>query len=264
MTFSFKKWMESEAKDFGEYDLQKKYDHYNALLFGGELPTIPIEFAKLKSVGGVVHCSVVMDPHNMPNPRLVRMGIQDKYHGAKIKEGTHRMQISNLFKKSEQGLDAILIHEMIHVYFNHTGQFSEQHGTKFAKMARALGDKVGFEIPLTDNIQKLGLTDETKMKSIGVHLLTKKDGSYSVALMSDKNMQASLPGLIERWTHMVKYNYAVKAQCFITSSTKWNELANIYPLQRRTPEKLGYYTIKDTEALKDLVENGQLLSSIPA
>ena len=263
MTFSFKKWMESEAADFAEYNLQKKYDHYNALLFGGELPTIPIEFAKLKSMGGVVHCVVVMDPQNMPNPRLVRMGLQDKYQGAKIEEGTHRMQISNVFKKSEQGLDAILIHEMIHVYFNHTGQFGEQHGMKFSKMARVLGEKVGFEIPLTDNIEKLGLADDIKLKPVGVHLLTKKDG-YSIALMSDKNMQANLEGLIARWTDMVKYNYALKAQCFIINSVKWTGMANTYPLQRRQPKDLGYYPLKDTEALQELLEKGQLLSSIPA
>lgn len=262
MNFSFKQWVESTAVDFAQYDLQKKYDHYNALLFNNELPQIPIEYANTKA-GGIVHCKVVMDPHNMPNARLIRMGIQDRYHGGKIKEGSHYMQISKVFKKSEQGLDAIMIHEMIHVYFNTQKLFGENHGMKFAKMARALGQKVGFEIPLTDNVERFGLGDESKLKSIGVLMLTKKEGTIYIALMTDKNMISSLSDLVARWTDMVKYNYAFKAEMYTVASVKWTELAHRYPLQRRKPIDLGFYALKDPDAIADLHTNGKLLASVP-
>ncbi len=260
MKLNFKNWFES-AIDFGQYDLQKKYDYYNELLFGGELPKIPIEYANLKA-GGIVRCKVVMDPNNMPNPMAVRMGIQDKYHGAKIVDGTHRMQISKIFKKSEQGLDAILIHEMLHVYFNVNGQFGEQHGIKFSKMAKAIGEKVGFEIPLTDNIERHGLADDIKIKSIGVQINYKKDGNKSIALMSEKTMTAMLEALVARWRQMIDYSYAVKSEFYIIKSSKWTELAHSYPLQRRAPKDLSYYILKDESALDDLKKNGKLLATV--
>jgi len=47
---NFKQWIKRTAVNFEEYDLQKKYDHYNIMLFRGELPKIPISYANLKDM----------------------------------------------------------------------------------------------------------------------------------------------------------------------------------------------------------------------
>lgn len=265
--FSFKKWIESTepkqatAIDFAEYDLQKKYAHYNQLLFGGELPEIPITFAKLKGIGGVVHFKVVMDPRNLPHPMLVRRKLQDKYHGGKILPGSLRMEISNTFKKSEAGLDAILVHEMIHVYFAAKGNLSEDHGVKFIRMARELSVKAGFEVPLTDKADKLGLTDESKLKTVGIQINYRKDGTHTVCVMNPKTIEANLPLLIKRWQGMSSYSYS-RCEFYMATTAKGTGLAMTYPIQRKAPMDLTYYRLQDLSVIEDMKANAKLLAVV--
>lgn len=267
MKLSFRQWLESdeEAVDFSAYDLQKKYDHYNQLLFGGELPQIPIKWATLKGVGGEVRIKVKGIP---PNPRMVRAGLVDKYHGMEVVPGSHMMLISNLFKKSERGLDAIMIHEMIHVYFNHIGKLGEQHGIAFLRMARQLSEKVGFEVPLTDNVEKFGLADDAKLKQVGVQIIYRKDDTMSVAMFPANGLVAFLPALLERWRGMIRpemhWNYGKRTDFYTIASKKWTELGSRYPLQRKKRAMdVAYYNFKDMEALEDLKANGKLLATVP-
>lgn len=262
MTISFRKWLETAA-DFEQYDLQKRYDHFNALLFDNTLPKIPISYANIRA-GGVVEFTAVRKGE-APDPRMIRMGIVDKYHNAEIKEGSLKMKISKLFKRSEQGLDAIMIHEMIHVFFAVNNAMGEQHGAKFTKMAKTLSEKVGFEIPLTDNIERYGLSDDSA-KSVGVQIVYHKDGSARFAMMTDKNIVSSLPDLIARWQDMIRPemngSYGVKTDFYTVSTPKWTELSMSYPAQRRKPRDIAYYPLKDPEALEDLKANGKLLHTI--
>jgi hypothetical protein len=266
MRIDFKHWLEAEeAVDFKAYDLQKKYDHYNQLLFGGELPQIPIKWAALKGVGGEVRIKVKGVP---PNPRMVRAGLLDRYHGMEVVPGSHIMLISNLFKKSERGLDATLLHEMIHVYFNHIGKISEQHGVAFLRKAKELSEKVGFHIPLTDNIEKLGLSDDVKLKEVGVQIIYRKDNTMSLAMFTGNGLVTFLPALLERWRGLItpemNWNYGKQTDFYTVATKKWNELGSRYPLQRKKMAMdVAYYQFKDMEALEDLKANGKLLASVP-
>lgn len=258
----FRVWLETEMADFGSYDLQARYDHYNALLFGGELPRIPIRWANIKA-GGEVRIRI---RGRRPDPRLVRMGVVGRYHGMEVVEGSHQMLISRLFKRSERGLDAIMLHEMIHVYFHHVGDFSEGHGPAFVSMARSLGEKVGFEIPLTDKIEH-GLSDGVRSREVGVQLVYKKDGGVNFAMTTARNMVAGLPGLLDRWRRLtapeMMGNYAVRTEFYTVSSPRWTEFGIRYGLQRREPRNIGYYRLEDPAALEELRSDGRLLASLP-
>lgn len=262
---NFSHWLaESEATDFTKYDLKKKYQHFNAMLFDNTLPDIPIRFSPLKGVGGHVVITLTREPGTpRPSPMEIRLGLKDKYDGAKVKEGSHQMVISNLFKRSEQGLDAILLHEMVHVYFNSIGRFGEGHGMDFSKKVRELSGKVGFDIPLTDNIEKMGLGDVNKLKTVGVIFVFARDGKVHVAVVNDKYIDANLIILIERWKALVQYNYAASAEFYVVASAKGTELASRYPVQRKLPSSLAYYDLKVSGAVEDVRANGKLIAKIP-
>jgi hypothetical protein len=118
-------------------------------LFDGKLPTIPISWALIKDAGGVTY-------------------YKGRGYGRPIVPGSLRMEISTRFKRTEQGLDAILIHEMIHAYLASTyGDGDGKHGYRFQSMAHILTAKVGFQIPLTDDTRELEVThDEQELATV--------------------------------------------------------------------------------------------------
>lgn len=258
----FRAWMESDMADFDTYDLQARYDHYNALLFDGELPRVPIRWANIKA-GGEVRIKI---RGRRPDPRMVRAGVVGRHHGMEAVEGSHEMLISRLFKRSERGLDAIMLHEMIHVYFNHMGRFGYGHGPDFVAMARRLSERVGFEVPLTDTIEH-GISDGVKTKEVGVQVVYKKDGRVNFAMTTVKNLVAGLPGLLTRWRYLMDPkmmgNYAVRTEFYTVSSRRWTEFGIRYGLQRRDPKNMGYYRLDDEGALEELRSEGRLLAALP-
>ena len=109
--------------NFSDYDLGKKFDHYNTTLFNGEIPKIPVYWAKLKGVGGIT-VAKVEKPSN-------GRGGYNRYHGVTLIEGSLEIKISNILKRSEDDLNGIIIHEMIHAYFISKHMFDVNHGYKF-------------------------------------------------------------------------------------------------------------------------------------
>jgi hypothetical protein len=251
---------ETVLAENADYDLKAKYDHFNKLLFNGELPDIPIRWKTLKGVGGHVQAKVVSPPGwKRPDPMMVRLGRADKYEGCHIQDGTHVMEISNLYKRDETALDGIMVHEMIHVYFNHIGAFSEQHGIKFLTKRRELQDKVSFPIPVTDKTEGLEFADEVKAKPYGVVLIQNKDGGYRVAYVTAKVMQDGAAAAKERWDSMVRYNYAVRATGYLVSSQKASEYAMQTKVQRKLGSDTAYYPLKDQSLIADLEQNGKVM-----
>lgn len=233
-----------EAGQFDVTDLQRRYDHYNALLFDNKLPIIPLAFKKLKNVGGHV---VVRYRVDTPMPRRMM-----RYAKKTMIPGSMHMEISTMYQREPQALDAILIHEMIHVYFYSIGDLDENHGDPFIKMARELSQKVGFTIPLKDDIVGLQLTDAPS-KKIGMIVLTKRDGSRSVALTPESYMRSRLNEMIERWQTMT--GFALVQVQFVIASGR---IEAAFPLQRKPKlMDIGFYkTQKDPAMLDEALEAG--------
>ena len=116
---TFRQFSEAAFSVGIDYSLEAKYQHFNLLLFGGELPTIPISWSSaLKKASG----RILFKPMNF---------------GFSVVPGSVRMEISSLFRSSEERLDGIMVHEMIHVYFTAIkNDGRESHGSGFrAKLA---------------------------------------------------------------------------------------------------------------------------------
>lgn len=242
-----------------DYNLEAKYRHYNQTLFSGQLPEIPISWATMKNVGGKVTYQIRREAGvPKPDPRMVRFGLAKKHDGAQLVPGSLKMQISDLYKRSEIALDAILLHEMIHVYFAHTGEYGENHGPKFQDFARRISQKVGFEVPMKDSVDGLELAS-MDTRPVGVVILEKPNGGISFALLNVAAVKAGLNDIQNRWTYATNNGYAKKVGAFIVDTQAWTKLAAQYPVQRKFTPKTTYYILKDREAVDDLMVNGEAL-----
>jgi hypothetical protein len=150
---------------------------------------------------------------------------------------------------------------MIHVYFAVTGNLSEDHGAKFIRMARELSAKVGFEVPLTDKSEKFGLSDDSKLKTVGVQINYRKDGTHSICLMNPKTLETNLPDLVKRWQSMSSYSYT-RCEFYMATTKKGTELAHSYPIQRKPPMNMTYYRLTDLSVIEDMKKNAKLLAAV--
>jgi hypothetical protein len=143
---------------------------------------------------------------------------------------------------------------MIHVKFISDGEFSENHGSKFIQMAALLGQKVGFVIPLTDDVTGLTLAS-APTKTVGIIAIYRKDGRISVAVVSDKYVHENLDALKERWGRI---NTSLDAIVIMTGTGR---IEARYPIQRKKIQDLSFYFLKEEELLSKL-QNSKVLATI--
>lgn len=254
---TFNQYLSEDHIEFSAYDLKKKYAEFNHKLFQGKLPDIPLEWASLKNVGGVTKASVIPDPNN-PGP--VRRNPFNKYEGFIIKPGTLKIQLSSMFKREEEGLDLVLIHEMIHVWFMAVEhEYTEQHGPKFMAMCRKLSAEFGKRIPLTDDTKGLELAIEKDAKTMGV-LMFEHGSEVSFALMSDSLLKSSQAEIKSEYYWKVRGHHDRYFRLYVVASPSFNRAAVDYPMQRKVT-KMAFYKMKP-ELLADLKANGKLIGTI--
>ena len=239
--------------------LQNQYDYYNALLFDGQLPKIPITQRQLKNAGGKALCKFILSNRPKPNPIMVRLGREDKlsnYDATDI-----RIVISNTYKRENHQIDKILIHEMIHAYFYVFGPKNESHGYKFREQIRRCSKIVGFEVPLKDEVEGLEFTKETKLKPIGVILLEKKKGGVAVAILGKDHILSTSDHVKGFLGYRAKI-YKDTVSLYIVNDEVWSELARKYPIQRPN-RSIKLFVFDDNQsAINDLKKNGRLVGTI--
>lgn len=240
--------------------LQEKYAYYNRLLFDGILPTIPITWATLKNIGGVANAKLIIDPATRRATRMeIRLGLKDKHSGRKVDPASIAIRLSSTYKRSEQATDAILIHEMIHVYFFVTGRPGENHGLAFLKMVRQCSQKVGFEVPIRDVVDGLELNDQlaAKLNDIGVILGRKRDGMYVYAIFGVNALRANQALLIDKVSYLLKYNYWKEGWIGTIVSPAWTAQSLKMPILRKWTGK--FFILRDPPLVADLMQNGVAL-----
>ena len=139
---SFLQFLTESPVIAGDYSLESKFDHFNRTLFEGRIPPCPLNWAYINHAGGITYYTSF---------------------GRTIIPGTLRIEINTKFKRTEQNLDALLIHEMIHAFLAVTsGDGDGKHGWRFQSMAHKLSAQVGYQIPLKDDVGDLEVTNDEK------------------------------------------------------------------------------------------------------
>lgn len=165
--FAFDDDLLEEANGSG-YDLKARFDHWNKLAFGGSLPEVPLKWCKSRRYSGM--CKY-----------YIRNGVIER----------PSIEISNLYDRDEAGFDAIMLHEMIHLFF--TVEFPTErehsrrldrggHGTLFEKKAEELSKKTGIKISVTDDLKDAVAPEKTS--KLGVLIFYDKDDSKFFRLIS--------------------------------------------------------------------------------
>lgn len=245
------------TEDIHSYDLKARFDHFNKSLFGGTLPDIPLKWARMKGVSG--ECTAkVRRKEGAPPPMRGWLGKYDDKN-KEIVPGTLQIRINNVFQRDHQGLDAILIHEMIHLALFMKGDFSHSHYGEFSEMAKSLGEQVGFVIPLTDAHEDKELATE-KTKPVAVLMVKLKDGNYIYAMTTPNIARANMDAITEKLKSRIPYP-GIKAGLYIVDTPGWTMRQAIDSLVRKFDYKMPWRILKHTDAsmmeLVKEVEQGQ-------
>lgn len=245
-------------------DLTARYQHWNKLLFDDKLPDIPVIWAVLKGVGGVADAKMKVDPSKpSPNRLRVRMGLEDKYSDHFIIPGTMRIRMSSLYRRSQEAIDKVLIHEMIHILMMTTGHLGQGHGTLFERERLRLSRLAGFEIPRKDSIEDKEFAVEVKVKPCGVILVTDKQGGHLYAMVVPQLLEGAIEAIEQRFAYFVKYNYWKAGYAYVVNDQRWSEQAKKTIVQR-VPfgPKTRFFRLADQSAIDDLHQNGKLLVKV--
>lgn len=226
------------------YPIQAKYNQFNNQYFKGSLPSIPLSLKPLKGVGGVVRFQI-------------RKPVGAPVQGVLV-PGSVTLTLSTLFQNTEAHMDAILLHEMIHVHFVNIGDYQENHGAKFMAMRNQLSQASGMLIPVTERVAgDINLTS-SKTKPYGVLLLRKPTG-YSYGVISISAM-ANVEALKETWTQRALYGRFGVA-LYTIDSLLWSTKAASVKVSRGDPIK-NLYIMQDDRLAQDLFRNGNLVFAI--
>lgn len=242
------------------YDIQAKYDDFNRKYFGGKLPRIPVEFAPLKGIGGVVKYRAKYNgPVRTVKGRLVKAAPRSQIHKYQtFVPGSMVLQLSNLFKRNPEDLDGILLHEMIHVHFISIGELGEHHGAGFYRELRRVSVESGIQVPRKDDLDDEELADETKLKTVAVLLVTKTDGSHIFALLSPNIAREVSEEQRTRWIYNLKVMKHIykEARLIIVSTPLWTKVAARHKIARK---KLQFLRLTEPEYFDDIMKNGRVL-----
>jgi hypothetical protein len=235
---SFRKFvaLAEDYINFGDYNLQHKFNHYNQLLFQNQIPPCPIEWADLKTQAGLTTFT---------------------QRGRAFVPGSMTIKITTRFKRSEQQLDSTLIHEMIHAFLATHGHPDENHGFRFQHLAKLCGEKVGIQISITDQLSDMELTHDDHVLTTAL-LWRHTDGKYSALFYSGtafddhekQNQLKSFWGLPGR----------IRPGDDITAIKVMSSLAMKYG--KRTGIAQSEWSIISSAEVHDLLQHGQIMFRI--
>lgn len=236
------------------YNLREKYDRFNEMCFNGLLPVIPLRFTVLKGSAGVCRCKFISMPgtKHLPKSTRIRLGTIDR--------DSVSIVIDKMYLRSEQDIDALLIHEMIHAWFFLNGHPLEQHGVRFETMRKKLQGIVGFNIPVTEVTDGLEFA-EFENKRLIVIVRAKDDGKFSYVITSPASYFKVSTAFNEAWAERGSSSEVLRV--YDITSKEWTQQSLAIPVQRlSTISKARFRFPSRPELMQDLLANGKIISEV--
>ena len=148
--------------------IEAKFDEFNALIFGGRLPRIPVALSNAASYVGL--CTYKTRRH-----LLGRM----EYYG-------FRLRISKRFDLPEQEVEDTIIHEMIHYSIRLDGiKDTSAHGKVFRQMMDHVNSTFGRHVTISHHTTKeqreAALDKRPRERTVAI--VTFKDGRRGLKLL---------------------------------------------------------------------------------
>lgn len=242
------------AGDTFNYDLKAKYAEFNDKYFGGELPECKLRFGILKGAGG--HCTCKMKlppPEKRLSPRALKMRGLHRTHGATLVPGSISITLSTVYQREPAGLDAILLHEMIHAWFFHTEQFHVDHGLEFLEMRKKISQMSGIDVPLRDSTSDLSVSSEVGNRPVAV-LIYRKNGEINYAIVNANAMRNVKHRALEKvkWIDYTRRSKNLHVTMKIVSGPWWTRKSLTLPVQRYSAKSI--YRMKPADVAEAMAE----------
>lgn len=217
---------------------KQRFDHWNATLFGGKLPDVPIEIKRMKGASGRTTTNIIRNGPLVPGwITRGRLANNEQVTGYKI-------DFDNMFKLTPEQIDGVILHEMIHLWMSAVaGRPREGHGPEFMAKLAQLSRMVSFKIPLTHDAGELEMNEEINARRVFVILAGKPDGKHSIAIFSPDAAARDDYALIRK----LNLAYWAKRGTKLSFHDIKTTLAHRFPVQR-SAANVKFYFISDGEA----------------
>jgi len=227
--------------------VKKYYDKYNTLYFEGKLPkNLPIAERSLKNAVAQVEATVLASTYDRK--------FSNKIEPDKI--DIKQLTISSSFLLSEEQLQGILLHEMVHIKLFTEGIFqthgsNKSHGLEFLVMRRELQQRSGIHIPTTETSIDLIRVGKGKEK---YGLMYKRiNGPYGVMMFSSKLWSTNKDGVMS-YFYDYYHDYILKQYEEIFFFKTTDPAFDGYPSSIKIkPYGMKFYLVKnvDRDKIKD-------------
>jgi hypothetical protein len=148
--------------------VESKFDEFNAMIFDGKLPKIPVALSNAASYVGLCTFKTRRRPFRAP-----------EYYGFKLR-------ISTRFDLPEAEVEDTVIHEMIHYHIRLNGiKDTSAHGKVFRQMMDDINRKFGRHVTISHRTTKeqreAALDKRPRLRVVAV--VTFKDGRQGLKLL---------------------------------------------------------------------------------
>lgn len=148
--------------------IEEKFDAFNKLIFGGELPRIPIVLGGATRVVGAFSCKV-------------RRNFWGKKEYFDLK-----LRFSKKFDLPENELEDVIIHEMIHYYIHFKNlKDKSAHGPLFKNLMNQINKTFGRKISIRHRgtVKTNQQITDTKPRYRVIAVVTMKDGKTGIKVL---------------------------------------------------------------------------------
>ncbi len=139
--------------------IKNRYDYFNGLYFQGKLPAVEFGVIRSAKLGGEVTVAT-----HTPFGVFLPARIADKENTDSRKLGVIirqpiKLVITDFYKMTQDKFDAILLHEMAHVWCASNGLVWQGHGKVFQSKIHELSAKSGLEVPMSESTSDFEISD---------------------------------------------------------------------------------------------------------
>ena len=213
--------------------VKQKFQEYNDLCFEGKLKPLPIRLSSARTFLGQV-----------------------SYRREKNPDGTWHyfgfiFRINTLIDLSEQEVEDVIIHEMIHYYIlSNQIQDTSIHGVVFTRMMKEINAKYNRHITVSHKVTKEEQDNDTRVRQHLVCVVRLRNNQRGVAI-------AARSRIFQLWDEIPRIPSVAECSWYVSTDPFFNryprvQSLKIYPI---APEELEHHL----EGAKPLVKAGNTI-----
>lgn len=208
-----------------EYATQK-FGVYNRLIFNNELPVLPFLPSKARTYMGRYECDI-------------------RYTVGSPKRYNHRIRINTVIDLTEEEIDDVLIHEMIHYYISFKGlRDTSTHGQIFRQMMADINARYGRHITISMRRTKAMDNADTRFRQHYICVMTLPDGRRAFTPVTEQSM-------FRLWTFLPEAFKATEFAWFYSFEPFFNAYRRVSAARGPMP-RLRTYPI-DSQKLEEII-----------